>query len=323
VAIVDLPDKTKYHYEAFLCAGNALTTVFGIFETRLEASKSGILVEGGDRGAEYEQACQHLLKNALIFTQQAYEMYLRGLVCEVSAYLLVPEYQHWAERASQKDIRFSELKSVNASDLPKLCNAVRKEKLSHSITKNYWQLRELRNRLVHSTPEISVNRQILCKQIADIFGVLGWQNSVVAFSQYQAKSHVAVLYDPYIIENRNHSFIAAMRNELGEDYSDKTFLQIERSADAYCVHCYADFDLDYSDLDDFLKTAVLSSFGVNCGLCGGKSESIKLDNLRAAFFAAADVEGAIVTESDGSLIGYISENDFSLLRNQVLKREGQ
>ena len=301
--LIDLPTKQQYDFEAFLLIGSALKLVFDVVKSKSEAIDAGISIDDDVDTKAYEAACQHQLKNALVFAQQAYEMYLRGVVCEISPYLLVPDQQGWIKKAGSGDVRFSEVRSVQAAELPNLINAVSKDRLEDATISIFGKLRELRNRLVHATAEIKIARQQLLHQISHLVKLMGYPNCIIAFVNYEARSHSSILFDLYEEQgnetNQAQDILRAARLEFGISFADEVLLGLEYVADGVCPECFLNFDQNYGTISNFQKTAVVTPEYLLCGVCGSKSDMVRLPNNHTAIYSLRDRRQVIFINSSG------------------------
>ncbi|WP_169196964.1 hypothetical protein [Devosia sp. MC1541] len=98
--------------------------------------------------AEYLQDCQPDLQSIASIVQQANELALKARLCAVSPFLLLlktdPKFANGAA-----DLDFSELRTLDAVDLPAAVNTFCAKRLSDDFVRTYTELRSLRNKVVH------------------------------------------------------------------------------------------------------------------------------------------------------------------------------
>lgn len=240
--VTKIPKKDDFQREAFQCLGSALIVIFEMLEARVTARKIDLEFFDDEQISEYNLACQSVLKNALIQTQQAYEMHLRGRVCGVSPYLLIPDQRRWTDKAASTNIDFSEIPSVSAVDLPNLIESLCPKKSDSVIIKNFNSLRRLRNSLVHGVPNTKISEQQLLIQVAALFVELGNTDIIKGYERYFDRTHQAILYRAMSEIEQIHRFIHVMRTALGDDFFDKKILGLKNPCIGYCPSCVSQIE---------------------------------------------------------------------------------
>lgn len=89
------------------------------------------------------------LITSLALVQQGIELLLKGCIAEVSPYLLISEQRSW-DKFAKNDTSFSQFRTVDAQDLIKVHDTVRKYRLSEDFKKRVGELRQHRNIAFHS-----------------------------------------------------------------------------------------------------------------------------------------------------------------------------
>ncbi|NJO34959.1 MAG: hypothetical protein HC869_19430 [Rhodospirillales bacterium] len=104
----------------------------------------------GDASLLYWQQVQPKLANAFVLVQQAQELNIKSRIAEVSPFLLLAgDPREWPRGCDKSDVPFSAFRTVDASDLIRLHNAVSAQRLSDSFATLYDEVRQHRNILMH------------------------------------------------------------------------------------------------------------------------------------------------------------------------------
>lgn len=113
---------------------------------------------------EYWRAGQRPLSSALALVQQGAEFLLKSRIATVSPFLLISgDPRDWPSRSSTRNAAFSEFRTVDAQDLPRVHDTVAEVRLSAKFNAMYNDLRTKRNTVMHSVDHSSkmVARDIL------------------------------------------------------------------------------------------------------------------------------------------------------------------
>lgn len=97
---------------------------------------------------QYRKSAQFDLETLFTYVAQASELALRGRICSISPFLLLMNTDNKFRRTAS-DIDFSELRTIDAVDVPSVANGVCDAKLSEKFTQQYQMVRSLRNKIVH------------------------------------------------------------------------------------------------------------------------------------------------------------------------------
>ncbi len=99
---------------------------------------------------KYVEGAQTSLANALTLIQQAVEFGLKARIAAVSPFLLiVRDPRDLPSRSSERDVGFSEFRSIDAADLARLHDTVCAERLTPEFRTLWDGLRKQRNALMH------------------------------------------------------------------------------------------------------------------------------------------------------------------------------
>jgi hypothetical protein len=105
--------------------------------------------DNGDVTDQYWDAAQHALRNAITLIQQAHELGLKGKIAAVSPYILIAQDARSWPSASNGTVSFSEFRTIDAVDLPKVFALFGAEALSPDFAELYDTIRTKRNTFSH------------------------------------------------------------------------------------------------------------------------------------------------------------------------------
>ena len=119
---------------------------------------------------EYWKASRRILLTALTTAQQGIELTLKGYIAQVSPYLLIHNPAGTLPGSSiDSEIPFAEFKTIAAQDLVKMVTAFSDKCLSEPFRARFEELRNARNRIMHSTgKEISIEPAQLIEIILEV-----------------------------------------------------------------------------------------------------------------------------------------------------------
>src|SRR5580704_12481937 len=96
--------------------------------------------------AQYWERVQVDLGNAYTLVEQAQEFGLKGLIAEVSPYLLIrADVRDWPRQCDRRNVDFSEFYTVDANDLIKLHDTVAPSRLDPAFVRLFNEVRRKRN----------------------------------------------------------------------------------------------------------------------------------------------------------------------------------
>ncbi|EOY4517240.1 hypothetical protein ACP51X_004379 [Vibrio vulnificus] len=129
------------------------------------------------------------LMSAFTLVQQAIEFFLKGRIAEISPFILIAnDNRNWPKRASQEDISFQEFRTIDAQDLIKVHNTFAETRLDDSFNQWFNQMRNVRNKIIHSISSESIKPNDLANAILMaheyIFGPHQW---IASRLNYQTK----------------------------------------------------------------------------------------------------------------------------------------
>ncbi|MGO9135965.1 MAG: hypothetical protein ACLP8A_18235 [Methylovirgula sp.] len=233
--------------------------------------------------ASYIEASQLELQSICTITQQSNELALKAKICSVSPFLLLVGNEARFS-STPKKLDFSDLKTLDAVDLPAAVNTVCNEPLSDEFIRTYNEVRSLRNKIAHlghSGKRFSPKEllRILAFQYTELWRDRAWLNDRVLFA-FQTRQ--AFLYDDRysspeieVMYELPYTFSAFTKSEFkqlfGRDKSVRRFL---------CHACITSSNAIEARLDlNKCKTAYLDKTGssLHCIMCG---EDFKVARIR-------------------------------------------
>lgn len=239
--IKNLPSAEQFHAEACNC----LNLAWHIVITLCQQLEGFPVEDDADKELvqEHVSKSQYILRNAVTLIQQAQEFALKGKICAVSPYLLISgSPSNWPAEAWKEDVDFSRFRSVNASDLPLVHDAVCAAKLSGKAKDQFTKIRELRNSVMHGVPGALLHLSDIVKLVVNthssfIDGALPWLRERRRHLEDDEQS--ALYSNDYAVNQvcgELHSVAAALPSKL-----IKGLFGIDFDRDVFaCPHCMAD-----------------------------------------------------------------------------------
>jgi hypothetical protein len=119
---------------------------------------------------QYWKQAQRPLSTALSLIQQGTEFLLKGHIATVSPYLLIlGDPSNYPSKSHERNIRFSEFKTIDAQDLVKVYNTVSTDRLPDNFRQRFEDLRSKRNIIMHTVdPELYIKTKDLFVEILEI-----------------------------------------------------------------------------------------------------------------------------------------------------------
>lgn len=137
-------DLNKSALTAFFAAWHSLIQLFDDFNESFGLENPSF----SDELEEYYEHCQAELETIYALAAQASELALKARICEVSPFLLLLG-QGASFGETDLDIDFSELRTIDAVDLPNAVNAICASKVSDQFKQRFTEIRKLRNKIAH------------------------------------------------------------------------------------------------------------------------------------------------------------------------------
>jgi hypothetical protein len=176
--ITEIPTPADFHAaglnQLYLAWGITIQAVSDLKKLKTNNSDSSFdLAEAEESEKLFLAKSQPELANAYALVQQAMEMALKGRIAETSPYLLIArEPKDWPKGVDNRDVPFSEFRTVDSTDLVRLHNTFFSPPLDDNF-KDFWnQVRRDRNRLMHSIPSMTFKPTTLVQIILKVAGKL-------------------------------------------------------------------------------------------------------------------------------------------------------
>jgi hypothetical protein len=220
---------------------------------------------------EYWQKSQTALGNALSLIQQAMELGIKGRIAAISPFILIAtEHGKWS------DVSFSDFRTVDATDLIRVHNAVSTPPLNDTFRTFFDDVRRKRNKLMHSVPKDAFEAGTLIRSVLmaaeTLYGEMPWPQHCI---HEEAQSRTSILDGGDGARNRvMHDIELAL--EYLKPAEAKRFLGFDIGRRAYiCPTCWDVADHDFTDglprLAQLLTKSATET-RVSCVVCGAISQ---------------------------------------------------
>ena len=228
-----------------------------------------------DEWREYLVEAQQDLQSICSLLQQSMELALKARICTVSPYLLLLNGELKLS-ATPKDIDFSELKTLDAVDLPGAVNTLTAEPVPDGFITKYTALRSLRNKITHlGVAGTSLDpADVLRLAVALYLSMWPTRKWLADRLDFAAQTRTAWLHDG----KYTSTYMEVLQEwpvdvdlfEKGE--FKKLFGQPKSKRRYLCHHCVYEGDTRYAGLQKpGCGTAYLETGGgtVSCIMCAG------------------------------------------------------
>lgn len=176
--IIDIPTSDDFQHAGIEFINLAIDQVFSLYDD-IENSE---LEDWGDCDdiASFWNSAQRTLSNALTLVQQGIEFLLKGRIVNVSPYLLISgEPREWPRGCDNRDVPYSEFRSIDAQDLIRVHDSVCQIRLSQSFKNYYEELRRRRNTIMHTIDQsLEIDTKAIIfyslEAIHELIGPLQW-----------------------------------------------------------------------------------------------------------------------------------------------------
>ena len=247
--------------------------------------------------SEYIEGYQPELQAVCSVIQQSNELALKAKICAVSPYLLLlnsaPKFSTTA-----RDMDFSELRTLDAVDLPAAVNSLCPKSLSDEYVQAYNEVRSLRNKITHLghagknfLPEEFID--LLIRQYIELWSDRSWLTDRVSFA---SRTGMAFFHD-----GKYYSATAEVFMELpyifaavGKSAFKKLF-GIDKSTRRYLCHfCVEEASTRFNEVSPrYGKTAFLKGPStIHCLMCD-KGYAVKRQRC-----VVDGCKGDVVSESE-------------------------
>ena len=222
---------------------------------------------------DYWKAAQRPLATALSLVQQGTEFLLKGHIATVSPYLLLSgDPSSWPSKCHERNVRFSEFKTIEAQDLIRAYNTVKDRRLPPEFQTRYENLRSKRNTIMHSVdPNLRIQPKDLLIEILEICHYLiapkAW---IKTRKEFIDKAPPSLINDLETILGNFFVEIEHVISSLKAAESNKYFGFNKKQRRYICPDCYREVD-DYFE-DAMPKFALLqpnepTSTSLYCFVC--------------------------------------------------------
>lgn len=219
---------------------------------------------------DYWQRSQTALRNAFSLIQQAMELGIKARIAAVSPYVLIA-----TEHAKWGDAPFSDYRSIDATDLIRVHNAIGTPPLDDRFKTFFDDVRRRRNRLMHAVPKDSIDARTLVVNVLtaaeQLFGETPWPQRCIALED---ESRTTVLDGG---ENTRNTVMDDVELALAylKPAAAKRFFGLDKRRRYLCPACYAAANRDWTDEFPLLAQLVSKDAGetrLRCAACGNVSE---------------------------------------------------
>lgn len=190
---------------------------------------------------EYWDKSIRNLSLALSTIQQGVDFILKGIICNISPFLIISsDHSKWPKEDSAGNIYFSDFKTIDSHDLPNVCRKVSNFNFSEDFTRRYKELRQARNKIMHS-----IDKRIKPTAIEVLDLLLFMHNALLCEEPWSAIRSTCLLQEPstllggdeFITNIISQEFEAAI-NAL-PNCKTKLYFNVDKKMTAYyCPSCY-------------------------------------------------------------------------------------
>jgi hypothetical protein len=148
--ITDVPRSADFQSSGIELLNLAWGLVFELYYY-LDMSSTDGWVPEPEMETQFWQSGRRTVSTALVLTHQGSDALLQARIAAVSPYLLLSGgAREWPARCEKEDITFSAFRTHDSQDLPRLHDAVVKGRLPSEYRAFLHELREVRNKAVHT-----------------------------------------------------------------------------------------------------------------------------------------------------------------------------
>ncbi|KFI29424.1 hypothetical protein CN97_16000 [Haematobacter massiliensis] len=297
--ITNLPTHeslTEAALKAYFRAWEDLLAIWSDFDGYYESSEYPVISsEWQQEWDEYLVQCQSDLQAITSLLQQSMELGLKARICAVSPYLLLLDS---GLKLSSKggSIDYSELRTLDAVDLPGAVNTLASTPVSDAFITEYTQTRVLRNKIIHQGgTSVTLHPKAVFQKAIKIYRLLWndrlWLQDRVTFAM---QTRIGFLHDGKYTSAHMivfHEIPTVMALLSKSEF--KTLFKQEKSKRRYlCLSCLDAGNTRYADIDiEKVGTAYLAPDGsvVHCLMC---DQVYKIKRVPCTQNCKGDVMGA-------------------------------
>lgn len=206
--ITDIPTPEEFFNSGVDYLNVAWDVATKLLLERLDATESSETVELSqiEDNDKYLFSAQPSLNSSITLVQQASEFIIKSKIAEISPYLLIANTpQNYPKGSTQKDISFSDFRTIDAQDLIRVHNTVSEERLPDTFIQWHNSLRNLRNKIMHTVDKkiliTDENVVVLILEVCDF--LIGSQTWISLRDEYLQRTPDANLSRNYLDEGEH------------------------------------------------------------------------------------------------------------------------
>ncbi|MBI5551858.1 MAG: hypothetical protein HY911_10150 [Desulfobacterales bacterium] len=234
-----------------------------------------------DVAVDFWTAAQRRIATNILLAHQGTEFLLKSKISEISPFLLISrEPSQWPKNCTERDVDFSEFRTVDAQDLIKISNTV-STKLSHEFIKQYDLARTLRNSIAHT---IKKDLKLTAKEVL-VYVLESANEFVIGSNWFELRREWAGReIESVLAYDSDYSSVLAKEaaiaiSELNSSQIERYFGLSKKRRRYNCPNCV--YSYKWGVLEN-AKTAVLEpntpiSQKIYCFVCGKTTEVIRKD----------------------------------------------
>ncbi|KYQ83490.1 hypothetical protein AWW72_14195 [Acinetobacter sp. NRRL B-65365] len=297
--IVDIPTKLDFYTSADHMVNEAWEKIAQLAHLHYEVanrehfhiSKENIYEENKLNLDNYWNFARPKLISALTLVLQSVEFRLKGLIAEISPYLLLSSSSRQIPKADEKGvISFSHFHSIDAQDLITVYETFSDKKLSSKFRKWYEEIRILRNKFMHTVDKNSdISPELIFKSIVYSYNELNDNEFHWILHRYKYKavnSHQGMNFEKesvsgYIFEMLQvHYELTGAINVCSREVANEIFgfdIEAKRFTCKHCVSIMSRYEwFDSKHLDTCIGTVQVNKRSglYQCVVCRNEYETL-------------------------------------------------
>jgi hypothetical protein len=236
-----------------------------------------------DESREYWAVSQNLLGASLTLILQGTEFLLKGMIAEISPYLILAgSVNDWPRKSHVQDRSFSDFKTIDAQDLVKVHDTVAPKRLDPEFDQFFQDLRRKRNAFVHSVErkEFLVPRDILLAILQSTYYLIGPHSWLALLRDFLIKGEPKAVIFPDAEEDYRIPWQIRHILLLLKPSESKKYLGINKKQRRYvCTVCrdlYSQFEEEDSYYTSILMPNTPSSQNLYCYVCGTQHNVLRM-----------------------------------------------
>jgi hypothetical protein len=256
--ILDVPTT-----QDFLTAGKDFLCIAWDTACRLSLGLEDGIDDDPSITDEYWAAAQRPLSTAISLLQQGIEFILKAGIAATSPYLLIAnEPSGWPRDSRNKDIRFTDFKTIDAKDLVRVYNSVSTMRLTDDFVARYERLRIQRNTIMHT---VDKNMRFSSREL--ILDILEAHRVLLPSEKWTSTRRESLFSDPEQVlygsdrEGLDYGMIRELAHVIHilKPAEAKLYFCFDKKQRRYfCPKCYFSVSDLVSDSDDLPRLALLA-----------------------------------------------------------------